>query len=104
MYNTENLCNVDTNMIQFTINDKAFLDFLLVKKGGNQSLTQLSRKREYFKKKIEYEKRYSRIRIKVFNTDKRWLTNLHYFPTEIYFNNYVSMANIPRKTLSQIHV
>ena len=46
-----NLCNVDTNMIQFTINDKAFLDFLLVKKGGNQSLTQLSRKIKYLKKR-----------------------------------------------------
>ena len=38
MYNTENLCNVDTIMIQFTINDKAFLNFLLVKKGGEINL------------------------------------------------------------------
>ena len=29
VYNTENLCNVDTNMIQFIINNQTFLDILL---------------------------------------------------------------------------
>ena len=104
MYNTENLCKVDKIVIQFTINDKAFLDFLLVKKRGKSISYSTVKKNKILKKEIEFEKRYCRIRVKVFNTDRRWFTNLHYFPTEKYFNNYVSMANIPRKIISQIHV
>ena len=42
------------------------------------------------------------LQIKVLNTDRRWregtnffkFTNLHYFPTEKYFSNYISMHGI----------
>ena len=51
VYNTENICNVDTNMIQFTINDKVFLDFLLVKKRGKSISYSAVKKKKILKKR-----------------------------------------------------
>ena len=54
MYNTANLCNVDTNMIQFTINDQSFLDILLVEIRENSIFYSTFKK--MLEKEIELEK------------------------------------------------
>ena len=65
VYNTENLCNVDTNMIQFTINDQTFLAILLAEiRGKSTTYSTFKQKRKCLKKKIR--KMYSRIRKKTY--------------------------------------
>ena len=56
MYNTENLCNVDTNMIQFIINDQTFLDILLAEIRGKSISYSTFKKEKMLEKEIELEK------------------------------------------------
>ena len=56
VYNTENLCNVDTNMIQFTINDQTFLDILLAEINGKSISYSTFKKKKMLEKEIELEK------------------------------------------------
>lgn len=56
VYNTENLCNVDTNMIQFTINDQTFLDILLAEIRGKSISYSTFKKKKMLEKEIELEK------------------------------------------------
>ena len=56
MNNTENLCNVDTNMIQFIINDQTFLDILLAEIRGKSISYSTFKKKKMLEKEIELEK------------------------------------------------
>ena len=54
MNNTENLCNVDTNMIQFTVNDQTFLAILLAEISGEiNHLFNFQEKENAWKRKLE---------------------------------------------------
>ena len=56
VYNIENLCNVDTNIIEFTINDQTFLDILLAEIRRKSISYSKFKKKEMLEKEIESEK------------------------------------------------
>ena len=49
----KNLCNVDSNMIQFTINDRTFLDILLAEIRGISMSDSTFKKKKMLEKEIE---------------------------------------------------